>query len=262
MEPPGTHRESSTHLDVPPRRDSAAPEDAEALRRLLELCLDRLEHEGESGVESVYRENPRHSAVLRRRVERLRRGGFLEESAPPADAQPAETLGDFRLVRKLGEGGMGVVYLAEQRSLRRPVALKLIRPGHLHFEGTRERFRREIEAVARLQHPGIVPIYVVGEENGAPYFAMERVTGCSLAEALRELQGTPLRQLTGRSLASAIAKRTPSAGEQYPHAASGYVFEGTWEEACLRLARQVADAPEHAHRRGVAHRDVKPANLK
>ena len=79
---------------------------------------------------------------------------------------------------------MGVVYRAEQRSLGREVALKVLRPDRLWFEGAHEHFRREVEAIAQLQHPGIVPVYSVGEEEGIPYFAMERIAGATLADVL------------------------------------------------------------------------------
>src|SRR6185503_20301835 len=94
-------------------------------------------------------------------------------------------LGEFRLIERIGGGGMGVVYRAEQTSLGREVALKLVRPEQLYFPSIRERFQREAEAVARLAHPSIIPIYAVGEARGIPYFAMERVTGANLAQVVR-----------------------------------------------------------------------------
>jgi serine/threonine-protein kinase len=73
---------------------------------------------------------------------------------------------------------MGVVYRARQLSLDREVALKVIRPEQLLFPGVRERFQREVEIIARLQHEGIVQLYSFGEERGIPWFAMERIRGC------------------------------------------------------------------------------------
>ena len=84
---------------------------------------------------------------------------------PPAGVGLGATVGPYKLLDQIGEGGMGVVYLAEQPSLKRQVALKLIRPEHLYFPRAKERFRREVEAIARLQHPGIVPVYCVGDEQ-------------------------------------------------------------------------------------------------
>ena len=97
------------------------------------------------------------------------RAGLLATEPEPSAAIP-EQLGEFRLQKRIGAGGMGVVYLAEQQSLKRIVALKLVRPEQRFFPGARERFRREVEAVARLGDPGIVPIYSVGEEDGISFF--------------------------------------------------------------------------------------------
>jgi WD40 repeat protein/serine/threonine protein kinase len=238
-------------------RDSAArpPPPSDLVAR----CLERFESEGESGVEALCRENPEHAPALRRRLDYLLRMGLLEGARASAAAVPQQ-LGGFRLVRKLGEGGMGVVYLADQESPRRSVALKLIRPDQMLFEGARERFRREVDAVARLQHPAVVPIYAVGEDSGIPWFAMERILGTTLGEVVKHLEGSPARDLDGRAMARAIAACTPAEPDQgEPERA--YVFDGSWCDACFRLIRQVADALDHAHRRGVLHRDLKPSNV-
>ncbi len=134
-----------------------------------------------------------------------------------------EVLGDFRILREVGRGGMGVVYEAEQVSLKRRVALKVLSYGGTGSEAT-QRFRREAETVAELHHTNIVPIFAIGCEGHRHYYAMQFIEGRSLAE----------------------------------FAATGELC-ATHELAVWAL--QAADALTHAHRRGVVHRDVKPSNL-
>jgi len=124
-------------------------------------------------------------------------------------------LGDFLLVREIGRGGMGVVYEAQQTSLHRRVALKVLPPGlGLTPQGV-QRFHREAEAAARLHHTHIVPVYAVGEEEGCHYYAMELIEGQPLTEVLRDLRGggsSPLLQATVTRIANEAARalRSPS----------------------------------------------------
>ncbi len=98
-----------------------------------------------------------------------------------------ERIGDFRIVREIGRGGMGIVYEAEQISLGRQVALKILPQKMLLGRKLKLRFEREVKAVARLHHTNIVPIFVVGEEHNIPYYAMQLVPGLGLNEVLKEL---------------------------------------------------------------------------
>jgi serine/threonine protein kinase len=153
------------------------------------------------------------------------------------------TLGDFRLLREIGRGGMGVVYEAEQTSLGRRVAVKVL-PA-IAGADTRQlaRFQIETQVAAALHHPHIVPIFAVGHDRGLHYFAMQLIEGCCLATILRE----PSRRLGSQA-------DQPTA--DCPHTSTALL-----PREAARLAMQAAEALDHAHGLGVLHRDVKPANL-
>jgi serine/threonine protein kinase/tetratricopeptide (TPR) repeat protein len=142
--------------------------------------------------------------------------------------------GDYELLEEIGRGSQGVVYRARQKSLNRIVALKVIALGHWATEPHVKRFRREAEAAARLNHPGIVPIYEVGERDGACYFSMGLVEGGQLDAMLES------------------ASRTDSSrGEREPMPIRPAV------ELIVKLARTV----QYAHEHNILHRDIKPGNI-
>ena len=97
-------------------------------------------------------------------------------------------LGDFRILREVGKGGMGIVYEAEQVSLGRHVALKVLPKSMLLDDRAKRRFEREAKAAARLHHTNIVPVFGVGEQEGLPYYVMQFIQGLGLDEVLDELK--------------------------------------------------------------------------
>lgn len=227
-------------------------------QRLVELvaeCVARLDDEGEAALDELCAREPDLAAQLRERIARLRASGMLEP-AGLADGVP-ERLGDFQLLRRIASGGMGVVYEARQLSMQRRVALKLVRPEMLYFPGARERFRREIEAVARLSHPGIASIHVCGEEGELPYFAMEFVEGASLSDVLGDLAERTPSTLRGDDLLACVRTRSAHA----ERATDSPLFEGDWPRVCTRVVRDAANIVEYAHSAGVLHRDIKPGNV-
>ena len=216
----------------------------------------------------------------------------MEQAGPPADdaVTPAQAgdvparVGEFRILRKVGEGGMGVVYEAVQESLGRHVALKVLaqnRPG-----GYLERFRREARAAAKLHHTNIVPVFGVGEADGLHFYAMQFIPGQGLdtvldeVRRLREVRSGATERPAGQvgsgiahSVAVSLVNGTfvpaadppadppPSSGVRESRTELATHTEARYYREVARIGMQVAEAIAHAHAQGVLHRDIKPSNL-
>jgi hypothetical protein len=162
---------------------------------------------------------------------------LAHDGAAAASGKHPERLGDFRLLREVGRGGMGVVYEAEQISLGRRVALKVLPSSALPEPRQLERFEHEARAAARLHHTNIVPVYGFGEHHGVHFLVMQLIDGRPLDAVLAELR-------SGRAVPAGLS----DPGRQRCRAVA-------------RLGIQVAEALAYAHGQGVLHRDIKPANL-
>ena len=211
-------------------------------------------------------------------------------------SSPPRQLGDFRILRQIGRGGMGIVYEAEQITMQRRVAVKVLPLAGLVDEQRIRRFQNEVRAIATLNHPNIVPVYTVSEDRGVHYFAMQLIRGRSLAEILsslqrlqdegHELEGSSISCLTSnpadnveaerenRTDSIAMSSTIPGGSDAseprihpsetivdandstIPHSSRQEYFRSV-----TALGIQAAEALQHAHGQSIIHRDIKPANL-
>ena len=292
-------------------RRNLKPSDGEqdpSLEQLVDDLIERLQAGDNVDLEAVIREHPDHAEPIRRMIPALEALVDFGETSATSNGRrpgraleagtPAKVLGDFRLIQEIGRGGMGIVYEAEQVSLGRRVALKLLPMAAAMDPRQIQRFRVEAQAAACLHHPHIVPVHGVGCERGVHYYAMQLIEGQSLAamiSELRRLDGLDLAESPDPGLAalstSTLAARllTRDAGDrrddggtgssadsvassraatESPTPATGRgkiagssTHNGGYVRAAARLALQAAPALDHAHARGILHRDIKPGNL-
>jgi len=198
----------------------------DVLDELIAKCLDAIERGRPGVVDSVCDEHPDLADTLRRRLRHLDVLGLLGsgDRADVPGTEPDPDLGPYDVLERLGQGGMGTVYLAQQREpIRRKVAVKVIRAG-LDSQEVIRRFEMERQALAMMDHPGIAKVFHAGSTaSGRPFFAMEYFPGKPIATFCDD-HGLPTRER-------------------------------------IELFITVCEAVHHAHQRGVIHRDVKPSNI-
>lgn len=238
---------------------------------LAEEFADRLRRGEHPSVSDFALAHPEYAEQLRELLPAVAQMEFLKRFRRAAGSGAREQLpdrfGDFRIVRELGRGGMGVVFEAVQESLGRPVALKVL-ATHAQLDPIRrERFIREAQAAARLHHTNIVPVFGVGEQDGLPYYVMQLIRGQGLHAVIH-----CWRQQAGKApplARSTLVTHKTDALKNQMLSTSGPVRGSTPEDSpkygdwsfIAEMGLQAAEALHYAHKQGVLHRDVKPANL-
>lgn len=280
------------------REASPHPDDTieELIGQVADEFTERLRRGDRPDIEEYARANPRIAAIVREVFPSLQ---MMSTAVPGVEApdEPAQSeipfagvLGDYRLIREIGRGGMGIVYEAEQISLGRRVALKVLSFAAVLDPRQLQRFKNEAQAAAQLHHSHIVPVFSVGCERGVHYYAMQHIDGHPLSAVIRELRELaglppvddrppthPMSPVTSSLASGCWAPRLStqagsSAVPMLPTAAMGGPLvvslataasaEGrTFYDSIANLGIQAAEALQHAHERGVIHRDVKPSNL-
>ncbi len=181
-----------------------------------------------------------------------------------AESAGAKHIGEYRIVREIGRGGMGIVYEAHQKSLNRQVALKILPFAAVLDQRQIARFRNEAQAAAQLHHPHIVPVFAVGQEQGIYFYAMQYIDGRSLDQAISELSnGASRAGVNSTKTAGAANGSTTTMHDGVASALGDQRSTRTPDffQTVARLGKEAADALQHAHENGIIHRDIKPSNL-
>jgi serine/threonine protein kinase/tetratricopeptide (TPR) repeat protein len=241
------------------------------LAEVLERYLADLENGAPPDCESLLAQHPELANELRPYLDSLRMlHGAAQDlkcaksaSADGAKETKHRQIGDYRIVREIGRGGMGIVYEAHQESLNRQVALKILPFAAVLDQRQIARFRTEAQAAAQLHHSHIVPVFAVGQEQGVYYYAMQYIEGQSLEQAIEELRlaekqrGERTTKVDGGVNGSTSTLSIDAARRWSSEQANHTSFFRT----VARLGIEAAEALHHAHEHGIIHRDVKPSNL-
>ena len=242
-----TDRSHADISDEPEVLRQLNPAQQERLTEVLDEYLRKMEAGEATDRSDLIAAHPDIGEALAEYLSKLDDLNRLVVGDTPTSEIAGKQLGDYRLIRELGRGGMGIVYLAQQLSLDRMVAVKLLPFASLLEPKYIERFKNEARAAAQLEHPNIVPVYSIGLDDGIHYYAMRYITGQSLDQVISKT-----RHETDESQGT----QSPSRGHLKPRKVA--------PEQLTKLLQQfaeVAEALHRAHEYGVVHRDIKPSNL-
>lgn len=241
-----------------------------SLERLVETYCLRVDAGDDDALESLCAQHPEHAEELRQRVQLL--DEFMGDPGPERSGPSGQDrIGRFELREPIGRGGMGVVFRAFDPEVGREVALKIMSAAAAMEPRQRDRFRREVRAVARLSHPGILPVYEVGDDGGTTFYVMELIDGRSLQVILSDLMESridvttlsaddwkDLLALDSRGLEHRTAARLPETSSRDTSLSS---TSDSHANTVARVGLRIAESLAHAHDAGIVHRDVKPGNI-
>jgi tetratricopeptide (TPR) repeat protein len=222
-------------------------------------------------IDEFVKQYPEFESQIRQRIQSLQKIDSLFDCLMQADDSDfsdaiaeynliGQKLGDFEILKMIGQGGMGAVFLARQVSLDREVALKVIS----HIGGAQvkhlDRFKRESKVLAKISHPNIVPIYEVGQHGPYSYFAMEYVKGVSLDKVLSSIRNAKPDEKASEVMHKCLEVQTSVAVDKNNNS-NGAEIDTDYIVRISRIIVSIASALDYAHNKGILHRDVKPSNI-
>ncbi len=228
-------------------------------------------------IDEYCRRYPEHEEEIRSLLGTIGLANELlaDPSTPSSDSIDAaladRSISGYEIIRRIGRGGMGVVYEAKHQTLQRHVALKVMLGEHPRSSTAAERFQREARAIANLHHTNIVPLFEVGEDNGRSFLAMQLINGPSVYDLLVSWRESDHSHDTSWDIlppqsrdgdgSSSDSGTTNAAKSHSGHSSTSKSNRNRPFHSVVKIGLQIAEALHYAHQRGVLHRDVKPSNI-